>query len=154
MTASDFGSRPRKGPPWIWIGLVLLVLALAAIFGASWWRHRGMAIAEAEEWNITGPPCPALSRAAFLKAGFQAPQAVDFDDVRFARRFGHTSCNEIAYDGGRGFSTFPICEFTGPAVLVITTDKGETYFAPGIGHPATVSVQHGQPTCVMNSKFR
>ena len=63
------------------------------------------------------------------------------------------SCAMIAYNSGRGFGTFPVCQFTSPASLLVKTRRGEFYFAPGIGQPATVSVPHGLPQCVMNSKF-
>ena len=71
----------------------------------------------------------------------------------FARRFGHMSCAMITNDGGRGLGTFPVCQFTSPASLLVRTPRGEFYFAPGIGQPATVSVPPGLPQCVMNSNF-
>ena len=150
----DFGVRSRRrGPPIGAVAIVSVVLLLGGTFTFSFLRHRTMAITDAREWTITGAPCPRLSREAFQSAGLQAPQGLLYGDVLFRRRFGHMSCAAIVYDGGRGFGSYPVCQFTSPAVLVAKTGKEEAYFNPGIGRLATISVPHGRPQCVMNSKF-
>ena len=152
----DYGVRARyRGPPiatvaWIALCAGLVVVSAAQVY--AWLHRQDAAIAEAKRWTITGPPCPSLSPAGFLASPIKPAHGFDFDDVRFARAFGHASCHEIGYDDGRNAETYPVCQFTSPAVLQITTSRGQFYFAPEV-RPATIAVRHGVPTCVMNSKF-
>ncbi len=151
---SDFGGRPERRRPIITVVVSTAGLALAvAVFGSSWRFHQSEAVIDAKAWTISGPPCPSLTRQGFLAAGLEAPHSFDYDDVRFDRRFGHMSCAVIQDNGGKGPGSYPVCQFTSPAAIVVATRKGEFYFAPGIGQPATISAPHGQPVCVMNSKF-
>jgi hypothetical protein len=155
MTAGmRYADRPkgRGAGVWLLIGIgCLLVLVPAAVW--SWNRHIEAAVANAKAWTITGPPCPTLTRQAYLAGAVHADHAFQLGDVGFARAYGHVSCNFIANDGGRGLGDYPVCQFTSPAVLRITTPQAEVYFFPSTG-PATVSVPHGTPRCVMASRFR
>jgi len=150
----DFGARRAGGglpTGKIALGIGALVLLAAIAWIWSWQTRKAVALAQA--WAIAGPPCPAVSLPAYRAAGIPASLAFNFDDVVFARAFGHVSCDEIAYDGGRAMGTYPECQFTSPGTLQITTPKGVFYFFPQTG-PATVSVLHGQPQCVLASKFK
>ncbi len=154
---SDYGVRAEKrAVPTMGILRVVLILGAVALAGVFWkaeLRREAGAVAKAKAWTITGPPCPALDRKAFIASPVKASHPIEYDDVRFDRGFGHVSCDQIAYDGGRDlFSTYPVCQFTSPGMLRITTSGGEFYFLPQNG-PATVAVAHGRPTCVMASNF-
>lgn len=134
--------------------LIGFAVLFVLVFGAAFLQHQRQRVADAQEWKIEGPPCPTLTAQAFAAAQMKAPKGLTFDGVRFARRFGHVDCNEIAYDDGKGLGGFPVCQFTGPGTLQVTTPKGDFFFNPGVGQPATVAVPHDAPTCVMASNFR
>ena len=152
--AVDYGGAPERGRPrLLLLTAVVGAVLLAATFGYSWKVHREEAIADAAAWTITGPPCPSLSHQAFLATGLKAEHVFEYDDVTFTRGVGHTSCAVISANGGRGPGSFPVCQFTGPAAVVVTTKSGVFYFAPGYGHPITISVPNGHPQCVLKSNF-
>ena len=50
---------------------------------------------------LKGDPCPTLSEAEFAK-GYETPKGLTFGEVRFARQYGHASCIDLRYDGGKG----------------------------------------------------
>ena len=153
MTLDFGGRRVGGGVPTGKIALGLGALVMLAAIAWIWsWQTR-KAVAQAQAWAIAGPPCPAVSRPAYLAAGIPAATKFNFDDVGFARAFGHVDCDEITYGGGRGWGTYPACQFTSPGTLEITTPKGVFYFFPQIG-PATVSVLHGVPRCVLGGRFK
>ncbi len=152
--AVDYGGVRERGHPRLLVMTAVAGVALmAATFGYSWKVQREEAIVDAAAWTITGPPCPSLSRQAFLATGLKPTHVFEYDDVTFTRGVGHTSCAVIHSDGGRGLASFPVCQFTGPAAVVVTTKRGVFYFAPGYGHPLTISVPDGRPACVLKSKF-
>lgn len=152
--ASSFADRPKGRGLGMWL-LILVALAVVIVPAAiwSWNRHIELATADAGEWTIAGPPCPRLTRQAYLAGPVHATQEFQLGDFSFARAYGHVSCNFIAYDSGRGFGDYPVCQFTSPAVLQVKTPQGEFYFFPSTG-PATVSVPHGTAQCVMASNFK
>lgn len=155
----DYGVRSRsRSAPIGAIALAIGVVFIVAVSAVVWLRQRAAAIKLAEAWTIAGAPCPAVSgqalaAAGLMPAGDDDSMVTTFDNVRVVRASGYVSCADIAYDGGRGFDTYPVCQFPEPRGLVVTTPSGVYYFAPGYGHPATVSVPHGRPVCVMAAKF-
>jgi hypothetical protein len=126
---------------------------VAAIWGPSLLVHRREAIATARAWTLHGPPCEALSPQAYAKQWFKAAKGFEWGGATFARGAGHAACQDVTRGGGRGIGTYPVCQFTSPQVIAVTTKKGVFYFAPGLGKPATVTVQAGVPTCVATSDF-
>lgn len=149
---SDFGAKStRKKPPYVWmaVGALLLLGLIAASFVPAYFKQRNAAIAESGRWSISGPPCPALSAAEFAASGRVTPRGFTFGEVRFENQHGHASCTTLVYDGGTGRGTYPACQFMAPAVLKVTTAKGQFHFLPGLGQPATVFVENDQPRCVM-----
>jgi hypothetical protein len=58
-------------------------------------------------------------------------------------------CAVVGFKDAEGKGGYPVCQFTAGALIVVTTDKSDTYFAPGVGHPATVAVPPAGPTCVL-----
>jgi hypothetical protein len=155
---TDYGARTRERPvlplPAIGIALGLTAAIAGAAEHYSLSKRAELGEATAREWTITGSPCPAVSAADFVRRKLQAPQSFAYDDAVFGRRFGHVSCGAVADHGGRGLRSYPVCQFTSPAVLRVKTPKGEFFFAPGVGKPATISIPHGVPRCVMASNFR
>lgn len=123
------------------------------MFGGSYLRQREAALSRASEARIVGPPCPALTRAQFEAQGLKAPKATLYADVVFARQFGHMDCRLLRYGAAWATEAYPVCQFTSPSALKITTPKGEWYFATGVGQPVTISAPHGQARCVLASNF-
>ena len=151
--ARDYGARraSRRSRAGLVVGVgVLLVVVIAA--SVVFIVQRGQAIAEAQDWAITGPPCPTTTAAAYAANLQHAPISSDFNGVTFGREFGHVSCSAIVNDGGRGFGTFAECQFTSPDQLKVTTPKGDFYFYVR-GKPATVAIHDGVPSCVLAAKF-
>jgi hypothetical protein len=139
------------------LGIGALAVGVAAF--AAWeirdlLARRSAAISAAREWTIKGPPCASLNAAEFRARGLSAPKAFEYEGVVMARRYGHVDCRMLRTNGGRGFSSFALCQFTGPGALHVKTGKTEAWFETGAGQPATVSTEGGVPRCVLNSKFR
>jgi len=161
MTVQHHGGRAKDRGQQIGDGVLAVILAasVAALFAANAAadrRQRNADIAEAKGWTIVGPPCPGLSRRAYLAnlhaADLRVARAFNFDGVRFARAYGDVSCEEIHDDGGQGPGVHPVCQFTSPAALEVTTPRGEFYFFPQ-AEPATITVFQSRPECVLASRF-
>ena len=97
---------------------------------------------------MEGEPCAVMTKAEYEARGAKAAHAFITNDIRNERRYGHADCS-IVKAGGAGNDFVPVCQFSGPAQLVVTTGKGAFYFAPGVGRPATVATRDGVPTCVI-----
>jgi hypothetical protein len=149
MTA-DFGvRRGSKGPPWgmIMAGVAVVLVGSAAMFSRL--SHLPAQIATAKAWTIAGPPCPEITKTAFAGQPMKAEQLFAYDGIGFARAYGHAECNEIVDHGGKGWGTYPVCKFTGPSILQVSTPKdGDHFFAPGPGVAVTLSFAGGQASCV------
>ena len=115
----------------------LPVMALAGI--ASIWQRPG------SEPVLS---CAVLTKDEYAARGAKAQHGFITNDIRYDRRYGHADCS-IVKAGGAGNDFVPVCQFSGPAQLVVTTGKGAFYFAPGVGRPATVATRDGVPTCVI-----
>lgn len=103
--------------------------------------------------GITGPPCPAVSAAAFqaaLKAqDLTLKYVFDFNGDTFGRAIGDGECDVAAAKGSAGLGSYDVCQFTSPAVLYVKTGRGEFFFLPGVGHKATVMTEGGIARCIM-----
>lgn len=129
------------------LGAAVIVGVIAVGIGAKLRRDNAIAASAAsvDMAALQGDPCPTLSKADYEARGAKAKQAFVTNDIRYERRFGHADCNVVA--AGGGFA--PVCQFSGPALLVVTTQKGAFYFAPGAGRAATVVTRDGVPSCVL-----
>lgn len=119
-------------------------------------KRAGLLAASTEQVRpetLVGEPCPVLTAEEFEARGAKTKQAFISNDVRYDRRFGHVECSVIAAEKG-GTEFIPVCQFSGPALLKVTTAKGAFYFAPGVGKPATVMTRDGVPSCVLASNFK
>lgn len=136
------------------VAAALIAVSLPGWFLAqSYLGKREAALFLASEATVDGPPCPSLTKAQFEAQGLKAPKATLYEGVTFARQFGHMDCRSLRYGAGWGTEVYPVCQFTSPKALKITTAKGEWYFNPGPGQPATVGAPRGQARCVMASNF-
>ena len=97
---------------------------------------------------MEGEPCAVMTKAEYEARGAKAAHAFITNDIRYERRYGHADCS-IVKAAAAGNDFVPVCQFSGPAQVVVTTDKGAFYFAPGVGRPATVATRDGVPTCVI-----
>lgn len=142
-------SRRAGGLPWYVLagGVAVGVAALVALQVVQ--REKAIADSTAATKILDGPPCPQLTQAQYDASRLKATKALVFNDVRFERRFGHVDCSIV----GKGRAISQVCQFTGPAVLVVASKTKTAYFEPGVGHPATVAVTDGEPRCVMASSF-
>ena len=144
----------ERVPRWAWWTFALAVAAYSGWFLTSNYRKLvDERVADARAWRIDGPACPASNRALFLGVHHKPPRKFDYEGVTFIRRFGHVSCAPVYEKGGKSDRFYPVCQFTSPGDLLIRTRRGEFYFQPGPGQPATVSTAHGQARCVMASNF-
>jgi len=135
------------------IGALVASGAVAGLLAYNYVQHRDTSVALAKAWKIDGPPCPSLTKAEFEAQGYKAPKTFDYDDLTMARKAGNASCSDIKQNGGKGVFHDQECQFTGPAALIITTRKGEFFYVPEVGQPATVVVHDGAPQCVLGGKF-
>ena len=154
MATSRYGASQvrRLGVAHV-IGAVVASGAVAGLLVFNFTQHRDTSVAANKDWAIAGPPCPSLTKAEFAAKGYKAPKSFDYDDVKMARKAGHASCQDLQTNGGKGFSHDQACQFTSPAAMIITTPKGEFFYTPEVGQPATVYVHEGVPRCVLGGKF-
>jgi hypothetical protein len=132
----------------------LAILGFAAwLYGGSYLRQRTQAIQLAREADIAGPPCRSLTEAQFAAQRLKAPKATQYEDAIFARQFGHMECRALRYGGGWGTEVYPVCQFTSPVGLKVTTAKGSWFYALPPGQPATIAVPHGEPRCIAAANF-
>lgn len=124
--------------------------------GVTSYQKRAQALAAGAEAaklaQIDGPPCPTLTGEEYAARGAKAKKAFVFDQIRFERRYGHVDCNSVPTGEGLGY--VPVCQFSGPALLVVTTPRGAFHFAPGAGKPTTIVVEDGSPRCIVDGTFR
>jgi hypothetical protein len=142
-----------------WFGAIHLVVGaaiLAVVGGLMSWdfvKHRQANVAVAQRWNIQGPPCPAVTGAEWAAKHETAPRTFEYDGATLGRVAGHVICQDVMGNGGTALSANQMCQFTSPAALKVTTRKGDFYFLPGVGQPATVVIEHDVPRCLLASRF-
>lgn len=131
----------------------LLVLAVGGwMFGGAFMKARNRSIAAADAARSAAAACPTLTAADFDAGHYKRLKGVQYLNGAFTRQFGHVECVTAA-DRGGPIRTYAVCAFSSPNVLKVTTSKGDWYFAPGLGQPATVSTAGDVARCVMASNF-
>jgi len=148
----DYGVRTiEPNLPLGWaamVGLVLIALAMVPVGMAQQRQDRQASIAEARAWMTPGPPCPVVSRLTDI--GFlPSLRTIRFDGIRFGRAYSYMMCSDIADDGGRGQGVVSVCRLYDPMVVDVTTPKTHVIFFTRT-RPATITIDHGQPSCVLN----
>ena len=138
--------------PRLVVGGAIATLVVGTLWGLLAERRTiAQSTADTNLAAIVGVPCPALSADAAQRSlqaqGVTLKYVFDFNGDTFGRVFGYADCNVAASKDG--FGSYDVCQFTGPSVLYVKTARGAVYFAPGIGHKATVMTEDGAPRCVM-----
>ena len=133
-------------------GVIFLGFA-AWLYGGDYLRQRELALGRAGEAKVEGPPCPQFTAAQFAARKLTIRRVTNYEGVIFGRQFGHMDCRALRYGAGWGTETYPVCQFTSPGAVTVKTEKGEWFFAPGPGQPATVAVPRGEARCVLDSNF-
>jgi hypothetical protein len=153
MTA-DYGLRQAaKGQPWLLIFVGLAAVMMVGVVFASHSSHVTRQVAEFKAYQLGGRPCPEVTKAAFEDQTVKAEQVFGYDNMVFARAFGHAECTELAAEGGRGWTTYPACRFTAPGVVKSTSATGEAhYYVTGPGHGVVLSFPHGQTLCEVGER--
>ncbi len=151
---TDYGYRPptRRVPMKVILGVGLVVLV--AIVVSSFLRQRQLNVAAAQGLRVSGPPCPTVTADQAKAEGLNPAQAFVFDDITFARAYGHVSCEDSHGPDGTALGSYAECQFTSPHVIAVTVKDQTSWFFPGPGKPATVTVPHGKPACVLASNFK
>lgn len=154
----DLGVRKRLrrtlGQRLVFVAAAAACLAFGAwMFGGAYVKDRHSAMNLAREWRIDGPACASLTRAAFEAQGLKLRQGTIYLDARFFRQVGHMSCSGLRHGGGWSSNLYPVCQFTSPRALKVSTGKGDWYYDIPAGQPATVAVRRGTPQCVMAANF-
>jgi len=156
MTAAPIGlrlgGRSRMMAALQTAGMLLLLLAVAAIplqVGLSTWTtHQALK----GEWAIHGPACPVVPKISRAALGLRPPPAFVYQHVGFAYQIGDASCEAVP-EGMFTGATHPVCQFDAPAAIQVTYAGRRTIFEPGVGHRATVTVEHGKVSCVIGGWF-
>jgi len=147
--ALDYGFRSLRGGRIAEIATALAVALMVTLtVPLALIGQRQSAIGRVNAWAASGPPCPVASRAAFLAYGEPIREAFRFEGVRYGMSSGYASCARIATDRVLGLGHMPICQFNDPAVLEVTTPRGQVFFMTRF-RPATVTIAHGRLRCVL-----
>lgn len=143
------GARFSRRTIWGVVGAGVVIVAGLSIYD----RFLNVRDAGAESGAnaIAGPPCPTITPDIISRDGLQTRYSSDFGGLTLGRRFGEISCAEVAAKGGLGVKSYPVCQFSGPDVLTVKTDKGQLYFRPGVGRRASILMDKGAPRCVMSA---
>ncbi|MFC3080033.1 hypothetical protein ACFODL_18180 [Phenylobacterium terrae] len=104
-------------------------------------------------WTIEGPPCPTLAQPGPDVFGPGGPRTFVFGEAALSRRLGHASCVAKTESGLFTQATYSVCQFTGPAQIAVRTQGRTTWFAPGYGRRATVTIRRGEVSCVLGGWF-
>lgn len=132
------------------LAIVALLLAIASIplseGYAAWSTNRGLR----KEWIAEGKACPVVAALSPAVRGAKPPKPFVYKGVGFAFEIGDVACAPVPEKSLFTKTTFPVCQFDAPGGIAVTSAGRTTYFEPGIGHGATVSVHAGKPPgCVM-----
>jgi hypothetical protein len=142
--------RLRHSGAWQTAGIVAVMLAVASIplsiaYGTLMDRQ-----ALQKDWIIPGPPCPVVSNGMWFH---RPPHRFNYHGVVFSRQYGNVSCMVLPDDGTFSKASHTVCQFSSPAAVSVTAGGRTVIYEPGIGHPATVTIRDGRPSCVVGGWF-
>lgn len=130
-------------------GTALSAMVVTGIVLAS----RPLAQADQAYWTVSGPPCPATTRAALDRIGRPLAQVVDFGEGRFARVSGAVFCSDIA-KGPLAVVVGTECQFNGPRALAVWSRGGSAFYDIPNALPATVTASDtAPPRCVLAAHY-
>ena len=128
------------------VGVLLLVAFIPLQVGyGTWAEHRALT----DEWKIAGPACPGKVH----DWRWSPPRTIRYKGVGFSRQYGGIYCEAVPEPGLLSKATYPVCQFSGPARIIVTTADRSTVYEPGIGKRATVTVRKGKVSCVVAGWF-
>jgi len=138
--------------PTICIVAVLVAVACMpfAIAAATWADHLSLR----KEWTISGPACPVVAQVSMAARGGHPPPPFTYKGTRFAFQIGSAYCEAVPDEGLFPQTTHAVCQFSAPGAVEVTTAGRMVTFEPGVGHPTTVTVRDGRPSCVVGGWFR
>jgi hypothetical protein len=136
----------------LWLAIIPALAVVGAVLAWNSTSHRRLELAQG--WIGDGPGCPTMSAAAYAaKRYVAAERTIVYDEVIFARQFGHVECKDVDSRGGLGVLSHPVCQFSGPTAIRVKSGRTEAFFEPGIGQVATVNVERGHAQCAMGGRF-
>ena len=143
--------RLRHSGGWETVGIAVLLLGVASIpltvaYGTLADHH-----ALKTEWAIDGPACDVPAKPIRFH---RPPRAFTYRGVNFKRYYGSVNCIVAPEGNILSNAGHTVCQFSSPGAVSVTTGGRTVTYEPGFGHPATVSIQAGQPSCVVGGWFR
>ena len=151
--ARDYGGVRMRRIHGVLLGFgVVSTLAVGGFYAYAYFRDQQKAQGRAEAFDFAGEACEALTPAEFAARRLKIRNRFFYEGVEFGRAAGHADCAALK-QGVLGLTTVPACQFTSPAALSARTAKGEQHWFVGIGQPATVFLDKGEPRCVKGSNF-
>jgi hypothetical protein len=158
-TPLDYGERTKRARGVQITTPIMAGLAGLVAVGVTIWaildqdRQIREATVETEASEIVGPACPPVVRGAF-RTPLRPINTFDFNGLTFGHRFGAAECSVTAGKRGLfGAGYINLCQFSSPAVVSVSSDKGTFTWEPGVGQEVTVFVDHGNPRCAMSSPY-
>lgn len=147
----------KRGIPSLKTLLIVMGLALAVVAGFEWVYHKNVVqpreAARQSRWTISGPPCPVVDEAQYqLRGGAHAKKVTDFA-FKFTREYGNATCTWLGDKDLTASKAFVVCQFSGPNVVKVETNKGVFNYAPGVGKSIAIEVRQGEPRCVLTAAF-
>ena len=143
--------RLRHSGVWQTAGIVAVMLAVASIPLSIAYGTLMDRLALEADWVIGGPACPIVPhRTTFHRP----PHPFSYKGVGFVRQYGNVSCMVLPDAGAFSKTRHTVCQFSSPASISVSTGGQTTIYEPGIGHPATVTIRGGRPSCVVGGWFR
>lgn len=132
-------------------GMVVIAASLG-LCAFIYLAQKNASAVEAAFWSLEGPPCPTMTQAAYDRA-WGTPQVTRYDGASFEYRVGHMMCTRRPSEGRDG-ALYPVCQFTGPVFLGVTTARGRYAFQPPYTHAARVGIIDGEARCVLIPRFK
>lgn len=143
--------RLRHSSWWQTSGIVVVMLAVASIPLTV--AYGGLADRQLlkTEWAIEGPACPAPVQPMRFN---RKPLEFSYQGIHFTRQYGAVYCVPVPDRGIFSKANHPVCQFSSPAAVTVTTGGRTVLYEPGIGQRATVTIRDGRSTCVVGGWFR
>lgn len=149
--------NPRRWdwPPWALqaVELSAILAVVSAIPGglafATWTDVQAMKAA----WTIKGPPCPTVAQAPPSVVGRKPPRRFQYGGAEFSHAFAAAYCQALPEDTLFARESFPVCQFNNPGAVTVVAGGRRTVFQPPVGRRATVTVRHGEASCVIGGWF-
>ena len=131
-------------------GILLMLIAMPAIDVSRTWAG---AEAERKLWTIDGPACPVVVAPDLRVVGHKPPKTFTYNKITFTRPLGDVSCSAFRERGFMNPENYSVCQFSGPGAVTVETGARKVVFQPGPGQRTTVTVRHGEPSCVIGGWF-